>query len=292
MTPLTWLGTPNDFWPAAVGALLTTLAACAMVMVKESMDANDTSSCYYKQSEDWKPVFPAPTVEGFFKAFSTIMFAFAGASTFPTIQADMKDRRKFPLAAIIAITILLCIYAPMAAVGYFELGNAVANNVVESVCNGTIKVVIQVLLLLHLMAAFPIMMNPPNQFFENILGIPPNFNIWRIIFRTATVAGLLFISESLPNFGSILDLVGGSTITLLTFVFPPFFYMRLVDMSSSNKSWQQRTMPVYERIACWTVILIGLAGGCCATYNAVKNIISSDFTPPCYIEPLSSSISE
>ena len=36
-------------------------------------------------------------------AFSTIMFAFSGASTFPTIQADMKDRRKFPLAAIFAM---------------------------------------------------------------------------------------------------------------------------------------------------------------------------------------------
>ncbi len=32
------------------------------------------------------------------------MFAFAGASTFPTIQADMKERGKFGYAAIIAIT--------------------------------------------------------------------------------------------------------------------------------------------------------------------------------------------
>ena len=31
------------------------------------------------------------------------MFAYAGASTFPTIQADMKDRGKFIWAAILAI---------------------------------------------------------------------------------------------------------------------------------------------------------------------------------------------
>ena len=36
-------------------------------------------------------------------AFSSIMFAFAGASTFPTIQADMKDRSKFTTAAIYAM---------------------------------------------------------------------------------------------------------------------------------------------------------------------------------------------
>ena len=32
------------------------------------------------------------------------MFAFAGASTFPTIQADMKERSKFNRSAVIAIT--------------------------------------------------------------------------------------------------------------------------------------------------------------------------------------------
>ena len=31
------------------------------------------------------------------------MFAFAGASTFPTIQADMKDRSKFNYSAMIAM---------------------------------------------------------------------------------------------------------------------------------------------------------------------------------------------
>ena len=30
------------------------------------------------------------------------MFAFAGASTFPTIQADMRQREKFSISAIMA----------------------------------------------------------------------------------------------------------------------------------------------------------------------------------------------
>ena len=29
-----------------------------------------------------------------------------------------------------------------------------------------------------------------------------------------------------------------------------------------------------------------------ATYNAIKNIATSDFTPPCYVTPLEDSISE
>ena len=39
--------------------------------------------------------YPPASASGTFKAFASIMFAFAGASTFPTIQADMKEKKKF-----------------------------------------------------------------------------------------------------------------------------------------------------------------------------------------------------
>ena len=51
------------------------------------------------------------------------MFAFAGASTFPTIQADMKEKSLFPKAVVIAMTILCCIYLPMSAASWALLGD-------------------------------------------------------------------------------------------------------------------------------------------------------------------------
>ena len=45
---------------------------------------------------------------------------------------------------------------------------------------------------------------------------------------------MLFVCASVPNFGSILDLVGGSSVTLLTFVFPTTFYLLLVKKSESR----------------------------------------------------------
>ena len=67
-----------------------------------------------------------------------------------------------------------------------------------------------------------------------------DFNWKRCAFRTLTVFFLLFIAESIPSFGAILQLIGASTVTLLTFIFPPLFYMRLVDASTNNKEWIQR----------------------------------------------------
>ena len=34
------------------------------------------------------------------------------------------------------------------------------------------------------------------------------------------------------------DLIGGSTVTVLTFVFPPFFYLKLVDGTATDSTEQ------------------------------------------------------
>lgn len=273
LTPLTWFGTPKDFWPIAVGALVTTVTACILIMVNVSLESQRLEAIEY----------PPASAHGFFQAFGSIMFAFAGASTFPTIQADMKDRGQFKYAAIIAILILFLIYFPMAAVGYFSLGSLVEDNIVLSMTDGWEKVTVEVMLLLHLVTAFPIITNPPAQMFEEILGLPTTFNIRRCIFRSASVFFLLFIAESIPSFGAILNLVGGSTVTLLTFVFPPLFYMRIADDTIGVKGVQERKIPMWERIYCWFLIIVGAAGGCLATYNAILSIVDSDFSTPCYI---------
>ena len=91
------------FRPIAVGALLTTVIACVCVIIQALIDHRNNTTGYY----DGKPtpvVYPAPSWIGVIKAFSTIMFAFAGASTFPTIQADMKHKHQFKWSAIIACT--------------------------------------------------------------------------------------------------------------------------------------------------------------------------------------------
>lgn len=40
----------------------------------------------------------------FFLSFGTILFAFGGASTFPTIQNDMEEKHKFSKSVFIAFS--------------------------------------------------------------------------------------------------------------------------------------------------------------------------------------------
>ena len=61
-----------------------------------------------------------------------------------------------------------------------------------------------------------------------------------------------------------------------------YFLFQLPRVEPCN-SHRNRTIPVYERILCWLLILLGVVGGVCATYTAIDNVVSSNFESPCYV---------
>jgi vesicular inhibitory amino acid transporter len=61
-----------------------------------------------------------------------------------------------------------------------------------------------------------------------------DFTWKRCLFRSIVLALVVGVGEALPRFGSIMNLIGGSTITLCTFVFPSVFYMLLVRKCNND----------------------------------------------------------
>jgi len=258
--------------------------------VKEGLDVGDESSCYYKNTSTWPgQALPRPGWEAnhpspssftdFGKAFSSILFAFAGASTFPTIQADMKDKTQFPKAAVAAMIVLFLIYMPTAASTWGLLGDLAAGMCVDSLCDGPVKIAVEVLFLIHLITAFPILMNPPSQLFENILNIPLSFGWKRVAFRSFMITLFLAIALSVPFFGVIVDLIGSTTITCLNFIFPPFFYICLADSDKTRK------MSVLVRVYCWHMVVVGIFGMGLSFYKAIDSLIEEfqEGQVPCWV---------
>ena len=46
----------------------------------------------------------------------------------------------------------------------------------------------------------------------------------------------LFVAETVPHFSGLLNLIGGSTVTFLTFVAPSLFYIRLKSQDEDTNS--------------------------------------------------------
>ena len=66
LTPLTWFGTPKDFWPIAVGALITTIVACVLIIFNIGI----------KNTEVDAIVYPPATANGFFQGDEYLLGVF------------------------------------------------------------------------------------------------------------------------------------------------------------------------------------------------------------------------
>ncbi|XP_046678230.1 amino acid transporter AVT1A-like [Homalodisca vitripennis] len=272
ITPPMWLGSPKDFWIVGVGALLTTALACVLIFTQIVMDGLRLT----------EPVPHNPhTFQDFFFSFGTILFAYGGASTFPTIQNDMVRRDKFSVSATIGFMVVLGLYLPVVVGGYFVYGDNIDANVVISLSRGMIVSFANILMAVHLIFAFFIIVNPVCQQVEEIFQIPHEFCTKRCVARSLMVLLMVVVGETIPKFGKILALVGGSTITLTTFVLPNYFYMKLCDQKSLD--WPERTIPLHMRVYMWELIVVGVVGGTFSTYSAINSIFSADsITRPCY----------
>lgn len=272
LTPAMWLGSPKDFWAVGVGATLTTSCACVLIFTQICMDGLTAVEPVRHITHNF---------HDFFLSFGTLLFAFGGASTFPTIQNDMEKKEKFSSSVGIGFAIILILYLPVTAGGYFIYGEDVEPNVAMSLTRTSLVTLANVLMAIHLVLAFLIVINPVCQELEEIFRVPHEYHWKRSVLRTCMMAVMLFVGETIPRFGKILSLVGGSTVTLLTFVFPPYFYMKLC--SQKDLAWPERSIPLYKKVYMWELIFIGLFGGTAATYSAIIDIFGvGSITKPCY----------
>ncbi|KAA0203468.1 hypothetical protein HAZT_HAZT010692 [Hyalella azteca] len=227
--PATFLESPKDFWQASILAVVSTSLAIVIIIVQLICD----------QPLHPDPSYGAPTFISFSLGFSAILFAFGGASAFPTLQNDMEDRRDWWKSVIVAFSVILVLYLPIGVTGYAILGDQVPDNIILGVTEGIPVIFAIVFVIVNLLCTYVICMNPIDQAFEEILKVPNSFNWKRVVVRTCVVCFVTFVCLAVPDFGKILNLFGGSTITSLSFLFPPLMYLRLVDQKGEGK-WEEK----------------------------------------------------
>ncbi|XP_064116642.1 LOW QUALITY PROTEIN: uncharacterized protein LOC135222490, partial [Macrobrachium nipponense] len=268
--PLTWLGTPKDFWQTAVIAVVSTVFACVTILVM----------VYLEKASLPDPWYPNPTPVSLSLGFAAILFAFSGAAVFPTIQNDMQDRAQFGKSVILTFITILCLYLPLAVSGYVIFGDDVKDNILLSVTMGVATKIAISLQIINLLSSYIVSFNPVAQSLEETLHVPNKFGWKRVLLRSSLVVGQILIGLAIPSFSKILNLIGGSCVTLCTFVYPPLMYMKLMDMEGP---WPKKEIPLWERIYLIEIMIVGIIGGVCSTISALAAILApGSFAETCF----------
>ncbi|VDM06946.1 unnamed protein product [Wuchereria bancrofti] len=265
-------------------SLLCTIAAVVLILIGVS---RDHSSC--KLSAVYKP----PSFHSLY-SLGTFVFAYSGHHVFPTIQHDMRDPNEFTKSILFGFIWTGCLYIPLSVYSYVVYGQSMHESVIDSLQTTWIRHAADLAVAFHCVLTIILTINPINQQFEDIFHVPHKMCWQRIVVRTGLLVSVLFVALSVPNFGSIMDFFGSTTLPFTCIILPTIFGLSLKSQryNEKTKEWKIPTLEeIYERtprhMMYWYGILnvITIIASIISALMAIKAMATIRFVPPCFIQP-------
>ncbi|CAD6184430.1 unnamed protein product [Caenorhabditis auriculariae] len=292
--PLVMLQSPMDFWQLAIISAVSSSLAAGFIIAGS---IHDSSACVPSRK------LPSLSFTNFSLAYGTIVFAYGGHGAFPTIQHDMKKPQYFNRSVFWSYIFITIVYVAVSTTGLLVYGNSMVDTVIPSIQLKWISQTINVMITLHIFPTIVIVFSPLSQQVEEWFRAPNEFGVKRFLIRTLLLGCSTFLSLSVLKLGVFLDLVGATTITLMTMLLPSVFYLFL------QASWKKRQDAIqsgllssnspddqiakFSDIVYYTPKMIllfnvlsltfGFVGGVSSAYSAIKELIGAHQVAPCYV---------
>ncbi|KAI6184738.1 Amino acid transporter, transmembrane family-containing protein [Aphelenchoides bicaudatus] len=238
--PLTLLKSPEDFWFLIVASGVCTGLTVVLIITSGFIDFE---ACYpeSKQAEF--------NVISLFIGLGTIVFAWGGHATFPTIQHDLKKPKDFTKAVVLSFSIVTLFYIIVMVTGTLVYANSLRYSIINSLQTPWIQQTANILIAIHCILSTLIMINPLNLEAEEFFGAPQTFGIQRVLARENRL------------------LETGRDEGVVSFK----------DMLKYNSK--------LALVFCISVIVAGVVCGSIATGTSIREIAATNFELPCYLKP-------
>ena len=285
LTPISFLGSPMDFSPVAFFAMSSSSIAFILIVVDiliqdESLKFDEDLATKGKLPVEEAQTFI--TLKSFMLGISTILYAYSGASALPTIQNDMKNKKQFTKSIVSAFGLMLMLFLPVSAIGYWKFGSSVKTNIIRNLEPSPLVTCIEVLMLGHVFCAFLIQVNPINLTIESLLGIDHSFNWKRCTARTIVVILAVMTGLAVPKFAKLLNFIGSFSVSLQSFVLPALFYLKLKQPLKSGFSFL--TPFSWNNLVLVVIAVFGIFIAFVSTFYSLIDLFHPDaFSQPCFM---------
>jgi len=257
LTPLMLLR-PGHVWGTAVFAILASVILVVVIVVLCATDAPH------------KPHTPMPlvTFPSLGTSFGVILFGFGGHAILPALQATMLDPTPARYRQAIIWSFLICtvMYLCTSISSVLILGGTLTSDSdggdVLTLFTGWVNDFGLISVTAHLLFAAVTVHIPLGQILDHYTGAS-DFSPKQICIRIGTmgvVAAVIWLVGT--HFFCVISLVGGTCNNAMIFIFPPWFYIRLV-------SPEERTPLLVAKMV--TIMIIGTAGMVSALVGAVDS---------------------
>ena len=217
---------------------------------------------YYEQDE--KLPIVACVWSQLVYVMSISIYSLEGVGLILSLESSCAKPEGFPLLLKRVVCGITAFMAFFGVAGYMAFGSATLAPVTLNLQQGGwVAAFVKLMLCLALYLTYPVMMFPVHQVTEDLWSSLENQKV-RVAFRASIVVLTAVVAYAVPDFGKFLSLVGSSICTILGFIFPCYFHLKVF--------WE-------DGLATWQimldVILIvgGIAFGALGTYDSFMTLI-------------------
>ncbi|XP_037474972.1 lysine histidine transporter 2-like [Triticum dicoccoides] len=183
----------------------------------------------------------------FLGGLGQMAFSFSGHNVVLEIQASIPSTEETPSkkpmwkGVIVAYTIVLLCYFPVAFVGYWAFGNSIDDNILITL--NTPKWLIaaaNMMVVVHVIGSYQVYAMPVFDMMEMVLVRKMRFSPgWklRLVSRSLFVAFTMFVGITFPFFGGLIGFFGGLAFAPTTYFLPCIIWLTVYKPRVFSLSW-------------------------------------------------------
>jgi len=244
---------PAHVWGTALFAILASVILVVVIIILCATDAP------HDPYTDTPPV----TFSTFGTAFGVILFGFGGHAILPALQATLEEPTpaRFRHAIILSFSVCTCMYLSTSISSVLRLGGTIGDDVLTNF-SGAMNDFGLVAVTAHLLFAAVTVHIPLGQIMDHYAGAA-DMSIKQVVIRVLTMALVAVVVWAVGHhFYCVIGLVGGTCNNAMIFIYPPWFYLLLMDP-------HERTPLVVAKMV--AIMAIGTGGMVSALNGAVSD---------------------
>jgi len=205
-------------------------------------------------------------------AFSVFTFAFGATALFPNLYVQMKERKHWSRSVISGYTIVATMVVVIGVFGYLAYGTFLAQKNISTILDANqyfgIAWPAQVLagiMIVHIVSAFPVVINPVFLAFERIFENDRTDKFVRffirIIIRAVLMSIVIILAIFFPYFLDVMTIISCISVSLSGYILPCIFY------------WKINEPHIMEVLILIAIIAFGAVGSGVGLYVGINQLI-------------------
>ncbi|VDO50947.1 unnamed protein product [Onchocerca flexuosa] len=175
-----------------------------------------------------------PTVIG------VVVFGYTSHIFLPSLEASMEDPSKFEWMLRWSHIIAAIFKALFGLLGFLTFGEFTQKEISSSLPNQAFKVIVNLVLVVKALFSYPLpyfaavhllkdnlFLGTPKTLFTSCYGAGNSLREWALCLRIILVLITLMMAMSVPYLIEVMGLVGNITGTMLSFIWPAMFHLKL-----------------------------------------------------------------